>query len=253
MDDLYFEKIDGEGNNTFILIHNCGGDHLMFRHQILTLLNFGNIIQLDLSGHGLSKNINKNDISSSSQIIEHLINHYNLNDKLYLIGLNNGANIALNTAFYTKHHLSGLILIDPILFMNDNFIIEINDFIAATRKDNYQDFITNLVNTIIPDATLEDKHIPLTAFNKVDKKVLKEMFSSLIEWDKQSATILSTIKLPTLCILTDEHHCQYELVHKHAPHFELGKLVSSKCWPTLEVPEQLNAMIKRFISKNMCS
>jgi hypothetical protein len=57
----------------------------------------------------------------------------------------------------------------------------------------------------------------------------------------------SHISCPTLCILTDEHHCSYEKMKHQAPHFEIGKVVGSKCWATLEAPEQVNAMIQRFL------
>jgi hypothetical protein len=36
-------------------------------------------------------------------------------------------------------------------------------------------------------------------------------------------------------------------MRREAPQFEIGKVVGSKCWATLEVPEQLNAMITRFL------
>ena len=32
-----------------------------------------------------------------------------------------------------------------------------------------------------------------------------------------------------------------------ASQFEIGKVVGSKCWATLEVPEQVNAMMARFL------
>lgn len=38
-----------------------------------------------------------------------------------------------------------------------------------------------------------------------------------------------------------------EKMNLEASYFEIGKVVGSKCWATLEVPEQVNAMIARFV------
>jgi hypothetical protein len=84
-------------------------------------------------------------------------------------------------------------------------------------------------------------------FNGVNKKSLTGILRGLLEWDAKSAGILKSIACPTLCILTDEHHCSYEKMHGEAPQFEIGKVIGSKCWATLEVPEQVNAMISRFL------
>lgn len=60
---------------------------------------------------------------------------------------------------------------------------------------------------------------------------------------------LLKINLNTLTILTDEHHCSYrKLTSIKNNMITLAKVVGSKCWATLEVPEQINAMISRFLS-----
>ena len=53
--EVFVEKLTGKGNLNFVLIHNAGGDHRFFTHQIGFLKNYGNVIQLDLQGHGTSK------------------------------------------------------------------------------------------------------------------------------------------------------------------------------------------------------
>ena len=46
--DIFVEKLLGTGKLNFVLIHNAGSDHRFFTHQIETLRNFGDVIQLDL-------------------------------------------------------------------------------------------------------------------------------------------------------------------------------------------------------------
>ena len=243
---IYHQKISGKGNLNFILIHNAGGDNNMFLSQIAMLLSFGNVILLDLPGHGKSSTIKINNMDSFSNIIIDICNEYILKN-IWLIGLNNGANIAINAYLLNTVNISGLILIDPILFMDDKFIIEIEHFITILRgsSDIYKQFIRNMVSKLLPDAIQEEKSIPINAFNIVDKSTLQELFLSLIQWDRNAHNILPKIQIPTLCITTDNHHCQLNIVSKYAPQFYLETISNSTCWPTLARPMILNVMIKK--------
>ncbi len=66
----------------------------------------------------------------------------------------------------------------------------------------------------------------------------------------QGTEVLKKITCQTLCILTDEHHCSYAKMRQAAPDFEIGKVIRSKCWATLEVPQQVNSMIVRFLTRS---
>ena len=246
---IYSKKIDGHGPYNFILIHNAGGSHKMFSHQIEMLIKHGSVVLLDLPGHGLSEACDNNGIRESSELIKKLCVHYSL-DEIWLVGLNNGANIAIDIAHQRCMELSGMILIDPALFLDDNFINEIHLFIDKLKKSSYDEFIHILVTDLLVNSDQVNRDIASEAFMKVDKTCLKNMFLSLIEWDKSSKSILPSIDIPTLHILTDEHHCTFEMIKKIAPQFSLGKVIGSKCWATLEVPEQVNAMIERFLVMN---
>lgn len=169
-----------------------------------------------------------------------------------LIGLNNGANIAADATLNHASAIKSLILIDPPIFMDKSFIREINSYIENLEKGQFDyPFVAQFVNSLFIDTELGNKKIAESAFNGVNKKSLQEIFKGLIEWDAASKGILKKIGCPTLCILTDEHHCSYEKMHLEAPQFEIGKVVGSKCWATLEVPEQINAMIARFLKIRM--
>ena len=229
-----------------MLIHNAGGDRNFFTYQVKTLKKHGNILLLDLPGHGNSPAMDKNSITDSSNIIYEICKELNLSN-ICLIGLNNGANIALNIFSQNDLPINSMILIDPPLFMNEKFVKEINEFIGILIGGYLEDFINSLVNNLFIKTDEINKNIALNSFMSSDKNSLQEMFKSLIEWDKNSENVLKNIRCQTLCILTDEHHCSYNKLKGIAPSFEIGKVIGSKCWATLEVPEQINAMIERFL------
>lgn len=246
MNKVYFEKIKGEGLLNFVLVHNAGGNNNFFTHQIDILKKKGDVILLDLPGHGSSTPAANNSIDDSSKVICDIYQKLALKN-VYLLGLNNGANIVLNTFYKHKFPISCLILIDPPLFMNQKFIAEIEEFIHKLSQDKYEEFVHLLVTNLFIKTSKLNKDIAFNAFMQADRGSLQEMFQSLIKWDKNSSKVLQSITCPTLCIITDEHHCSYQKLKEVAPSFQLGKVVGSKCWATLEVPEQVNAMMERFI------
>ncbi len=248
--EIFVEKIEGHGNLNFVLIHNAGGNHHFFTHQIEILKKYGNVIWLDLPGHSESKeNASSYQMHALSLTISQLCKNLSLNN-ICLIGLNNGADIIIDAALETDLPIASLILIDPPIMMEKSFISEIKDFIHALESKDYTQFISTLTDSLFIHTSDENKTIAKNAFSHVDNRALQEIFRGLIEWDAQSVGKLKNIGFPTLCILTDEHHCTYSQLRKVAPQFEIGKVIGSKCWATLEVPEQVNAMIERFLKIN---
>jgi pimeloyl-ACP methyl ester carboxylesterase len=244
----FCQKVSGQGIYNFILIHNAGGDHNFFFYQINMLKLFGNIYLLDLPGHGKSPVQSNNQIEDSANIVEQVIQDNNL-DNVILVGLNNGANVAIEAYQNNQNVLKKLILIDPPLFLENHFIQEIKQFIQVLSiEESYEEFVDNLVGELLKDSSDQNKNIARTAFLKVDKSSLQQMFASLIEWDKSATKKVKNINCPVLCVLTDEHHCSFNKLKLHAPIFTVGKVIGSKCWATLEVPEQINAMLSDFLN-----
>lgn len=249
--EFFVEQIQGNGYLNFVLIHNAGGDHRFFSHQIEILKKYGNVIQLDLPGHGNSSEISSYTMEELSSIVSSICKKLSLQN-IYLIGLNNGANIVLDIVRNHSLPINGIILIDPPIFMKKSFVAEINHFINKLENhDDYTAFVTTLVGSLFINTDRSNKEIATKAFLKVNKKALQNIFKGLIEWDANSTGMLKNINHPCLCILTDEHHCSYKKLKQEAPQFEIGKVVGSKCWATLEVPEQINAMIKRFVEQRV--
>lgn len=245
--EIFVKQLSGSGDLNFVLIHNAGADHRFFTHQIDVLRKFGNVIQLDLPGCGKSSPVASYKMGDLSSIIAMICQKLSLKN-IYLIGLNNGANIAIDTALSHALAIKGLILIDPPIFMDQSFIAEINAYIESLEKADFNhQQVEGLVNALFLNTDSHNKEIAKSAFGGVHQASLAKIFRGLLEWDAKSAGTLKNIKHPTLCILTDEHHCSYEKMQREAPHFEIAKVMGSKCWATLEVPEQVNAMISRFL------
>jgi pimeloyl-ACP methyl ester carboxylesterase len=249
LNEIFSKKIAGEGPLNFVLIHNVGGSHKMFSHQVEMLLRHGSVVLLDLPGHGSSVPRNQNSINHSSDIIEEICKYYVL-DNVWLVGLNNGASIAINIDHMQHLTLSGMILIDPPLFMNPQLRSSLETFISSIDPKSYESYTEGLVSDLLANTNKAEKIIAHKECRRADLDSLKQAYRSLLDWDYDAKGVVSSISIPTLCILTDGELCSYDIVKQAAPQFIFGKVVGSKCWATLDAPEQVNAMIERFLAVN---
>ena len=71
----------------------------------------------------------------------------------------------------------------------------------------------------------------------------------MFAWNDKAVDRLKACKLPILYI--EDHGGRYSdlaLFSEVCPQLVVGKVVGSGHFPTLEVPDQVNAMIQRFIA-----
>ena len=245
---LGIQHTAGIGNKNLILIHNAGGSAHMFTNQVQLLRNYGDVYQFDLPGHGdnVASPLSA-DITSCADLIAELAKGNQLK-RLVPVGLNNGANIILEAQARHPQLFEMLVLIDPFIMMSKGLVDEIKAFIAQMACHNsYESFVENMIEALLPISDASIKKIPRKAFLAVNKNALKDMIESLIQWDQMAEQKLSSVDVPTLCLLTDEHHCTYQALRAHAPQIHLGKTVGARCWAPLEVPDQVNAMLSRFL------
>ena len=247
--EIFVKQVSGNGTLSFVLIHNSGGNHHFFNHQIKCLEKIGNITLLDLPGNGQSQPIDNSTIKNLASIVSKICQKLSLTN-ICLVGLNNGANIAIEVALNKLLPIKGIVLLDPPIFMNQEFISEIENFILELEKKDLEDFSTSVSNTLFLNTNLENKQIAKNAFMNIDIQAQQKAFKGLLDWDKKSHGIFKKINYPTVCLISDEHHISFEKLKKEAPSIEIGKVVGSKSWMTLEVPEQVNSMIERFIKIN---
>ncbi len=69
----------------------------------------------------------------------------------------------------------------------------------------------------------------------------------MLKWDQSVAAKLSTCKTPFLYIEAAHSIIDKERVKELCPQFVYGKVIGSGHFISLEVPDQVNAMIDRFV------
>ncbi len=242
-----FYKKAGAGTRSFVLLHNAGGSHQLFSHQMKTLGRLGTVYAFDLPGYGQSQaSQERYTTKETAALVAEAIKKLQLS-QVYLVGLNNGANISIEISLNKDIPITQLVLIDPILFMSKDFITEIEDFITHLEAPDVDVFIDGLIDAFFIKTSDANKRIANKAFKQCSKKVAAAALKDLILWSQEAKSKLLALFVPTLVVLTNEHHCPYQPLKGLNPLIDLAKVTGSKCWATLEVPEQVNAIIKRVV------
>lgn len=244
--NLYY-NIVGEGKETFVLLHNAGGNSQFFIHQVDVLKQYGKVVTIDLLGHGQSDKPNdKYSLEDNAKDVLSLCESNNF-QHFILIGLNYGANVGVEMANISDN-IKALILIDPPICMNDKVVELVKGHIEHLKDDSVQNYAEDLVNDSFIHTIDANREIGKASFKAIPRQSLASLYEELIKWDKKSAKKLHSLKLPVLCIMTDAALCSAEEIKRHNSAIKVGKVVDSMYWATLEVPDQVNAMILRFIS-----
>lgn len=249
---LYHYIAKGHGNLTFLFIHNTGGDHRLFIPQLNYFSQYGQVIIPDLRGHGKSEKPNKKySIETYSDDLICLCNELGLHNVI-AIGSSTGGNIALNLACTHPELIKASVMIDCAMFLNTNARKKIREY----KKNMHQKNISPVIQVILEDSCLSTdqcKELMREAYLLVPAYVWEKSFASLLKWDRKNQQRLQTCKTPLLYIQACSPSSDYSQLadlkkfYKYFPSLMTGKIVGSGHYPSLEVADQINAMIMQFL------
>ncbi len=241
-------QIFGKGEQVFLLVHNAGGDHRFLAPQIRMLSAFGRVLAVDLPGHGKSQShvVHNDTLNFYAEAILELCQSLNIFNVIGT-GLNYGANVLIECANIYPRLFSKMVWIDPPLLMQESVKALVNKHIQDLRDPLVLDHAERAVSEAFLRSTEANQQMALEAFKQISAVVLASLYENLLLWDQNSAQKIKELSIPTLCILTDGALCSVADLLQHQPKIKIGKVVDSFYWATLEVPDQVNAMLKRFL------
>lgn len=242
-----FYEIFGNGSKNFLLLHNAGGNHQFLHYQIEALSKIGKVIAIDLLGHGNSdKPIKKYTLLEYVQDVIDICSHLNI-ERIIGVGLNYGADVLLQVSITKPELISKLILIDPPVLMKPETVDMIEGHISHLSNYEMTEYAEILVKDSFIKANKEDYEIAISSFKAVINENLSSLYTDLLEWNKLSKNLVANLKAHSLVILTNGSFCSGADLLQINSQIEIGKVVGSLYWATLEVPDQVNSMILRFL------
>lgn len=241
----FFEA--GEGETTFLLVHNAGGDHRMMEPTAEYCAHLGKVVSMDLRGHGQSDAPEQDyTLDAFAEDIAAFCKQKQLQKCVY-IGLNYGANVGYVLAQKHPQFLSALILIEPPILMDPWTAEAVRESIEDLKTMDEIQFAKKLVESIFVSGTDQDKNLALESAKSSKKHVKISLYEDLLKKDPLLMKNPLVCTTPALCIQTSTPFTTEEKLKTCFSNLSLGRVVHSGPWATLEVPDQVHSMIKRFL------
>ena len=229
-----------------ILIHGAGGSFLSF-HPYLRRLQGETIYAPDLPGHGKSEGAGKSSIQEYADDIAHFMDSLHI-EVAVIVGLSMGSGIALTLALKYPHKVKALALMG-----------------GGAKLRVAQSTLDHVGNPETFEATVET--VNRACFSSyaseelvaLSKKAMLDTGPAVLLGDYLACnqfdvtTQLNQIQIPTLIlcgaedIMTPPKHSQY--LKDHLPNAQLHILEKTGHMLTLEQPEAVIKLLKRFLDE----
>lgn len=247
--NLYYIE-DGKGDNTFVFIHGTGGEHTHLLPLYYHEAKRAKVLAFDLRGHGKSdKPLQEYTIEGFADDIQWACSQLGIARPI-LVGLSMGGNIAIELASRNPDFASAVIILDSAFAYSENVLRVMQQY----RHDlHHTDFHTAIEKIIDNSFLATDKNKAMVAENMLNTPpfVWQTAFDSMLKWDQSIATKLSTCKIPVLYLEAANTIIDKARVQELCPQIVYGKVVGSGHFISLEVPDQVNSMIDRFVNINV--
>lgn len=244
---LAFDK-RGKGSKSFLFIHGVGTNRQFLAPQFDYFSQKGCAVNLDLRGHGASdKPLDlPYTMEEYARDIAWLSSELKL-DQITVVAHSMGGNIALELHAQFPKLLSSIVLLDTNLFFPEAARTFLTGRLAAL-KSNFSVALEEIISMrCLPTDSHKDE--VRKAFFATPQHVWCSSLENMIAWDQKKAeTIVQSCNIPILYIegpklvmdLSKFEACYSKQLFR-------GKVVGSGHFLTLEVPEQVHAMIDRFL------
>jgi pimeloyl-ACP methyl ester carboxylesterase len=240
--------IAGAGQPAFLFVHGLGGDRTHFTPQMEYFARKGRVLNAELRGHGDSdKPKQAYSIEGFAEDLVWLCTQQHIT-KPVIVGQSMGGNMALEIAARYLDFAAGVVLLDSGVLFPASAGTVFAGYLEGLRSPEFED----QVRKIVADSCLPtDKcraHVEQT-FLATPQHVMVSTFESLFPWDVHRAReCAKACQVPVLYIEAAHRLADLDLFAELCPQLITAKTVGSGHFLSLEVPEQINPMIDRFIS-----
>ena len=253
--ELFYEEAEGT-EPPVLLVHGWCCDHTYFAPQFEHYAERGHrVMAVDLRGHGRS-NKPEGDYTMGvfAEDLAWICGRVGL-EKPLVVGHSMGGIVAFDLAARYPELASGIVMLDAAVVLPSAARAAIPPFLGELRGPGYRDSLREYVanSLFIPTDDQERKARILEGMVSVPQHVVVSAFEGLRDYDPTEAT--GGLAVPAVYIAADEARPRSDMArfHELTPEILYGKTVGSGHFCQLEVPEQVNAMIDRFLAVALAS
>ncbi len=247
-DDVALEYEDtGTDLLPMILVHGCGCDHSSLAPQAEFFRDSHRVISVDLRGHGESDAPHQD--YTMAAFADDLVW---LSTKLVLtrpviVGHSMGGNVALELAARYPDIPSSLVMIDSVMLPPQGLLNTLHPLIEALQEPHYLAAYQQTLSALcLPTDT---RSAQLISSLQVRKHVLASAIPNHTT-NYDAAAAASACRIPIAYILSTMPFLDLPRFQSLTTQLMIARTLGSGHFSPIEVPDQINAMIARFIMVN---
>jgi pimeloyl-ACP methyl ester carboxylesterase len=247
---LWYEEAAGN-KIPVVLVHGWCCDHTYLAPQFTHFAALGHrVVAVDLRGHGRS---DKPEQSYTMQVFAEdamwICERLDVR-KPVVIGHSMGGIVAFDLAARHPSSVAAVVMLDAAIVLPQGARNTIPDFLGTLRGPDYRSAMRDYVENslFLPSDDPERKTWILEGMAAAPQYVVVSAFEGLRDYDATEAK--GGLAVPSLYIAADEPFSRSDLARFQAltPKTVYGRTVGSGHFLQLEVPDQVNAMIDRFLA-----
>jgi pimeloyl-ACP methyl ester carboxylesterase len=245
---LFYEEA-GTGDPPIVFVHGWTCDHSQFGPQMEHFSARHRTVAVDMRGHGQSDAVGPYDIPGYSEDVAWLCAELGL-DRPVVAGHSMGGMIAVELASRSPDLVRAVVALDSPFLAGGELRSTVGPLLEALGGPDHLAARKEMaVVSIGPYAPPDLRDRIVATHCAPSRQVAHEAFASVVGWD--GAKALAQVRIPVLCITagmggrgghTDPSHLAAE-----CPQLLVGAVVGAGHFIQLEVPDQVNAMIERFL------
>jgi pimeloyl-ACP methyl ester carboxylesterase len=242
----------GEGDPPVVLLHAWGGDRTWMREQADDLSKRHRVVSPDFRGFGESAKPEQNyTVGGFADDIAWMVEQLQLT-KPVIIGHSMGGSVALEIAARHPDLASAIIILEALVVAPVELVDGFRPVLDAIKTDAFTPALTQLTNQLTGPFFAEDQRKQMV--ETITQQRPDVMISSLQDLlDNDSTAAAAECKVPTLYVASGPWYTDVARFKELCPALTTAQLVGCGHYFTLEVPEQVNPVINRFIQTNVVS
>lgn len=240
---------EGRGAPPLLLVHGWVGDHTYLAPQFARFQADHRVVAVDLRGHGASDRpqpAQPYTIAGFADDLAWLCDALALTAPV-VVGHSLGGVVALDLAARYPHLPAAIVLLDAPVVLRPGLLDALRDFSETLRGPDYRERVRRFVaNMFLPTDDPERKARIVEQMASADAAVLRSAFAEMVAYDSVAAA--GACRAPLLTLSSAVPSSDNARFHKLCPQLVTGQTVGSGHFHQLEVPDQVNAMLDRFLA-----
>jgi len=241
----------GRGDPPILLVHCWTCDHTFMAPQFRHFGARHRVIGVDLRGHGESdKPEQAYTVAGFADDLAWLCERLGVTGPV-VIGHSMGGNVALELARRPPRLPRAVVMIDSCIVAPAALASALESMGEGLRGPGYQDVSRQIVEGVsLPTDDSDRKARIARIMSSAPQHVMSSAFDEhLLRWDGEAA--MAACRVPTLYIGATQPLSDVARLREACPDLVVGQTVGAGHFNNQEVPDQVNAMIERFLAASV--